>query len=48
VTQMTARARVKDHPWFHLSSLGPWYMKFWKTHSIGGIESRPDPGTVEE
>ena len=48
VTQMTAGARVEDNPWFHMASLGPWYMKCWETHSIGGIESRLDPGTVEE
>jgi len=48
VTQMTASARVEDHPWFHTVSLGPWYMNCWETHSIGGFESRSDPGTVEE
>jgi hypothetical protein len=48
MTQMTASACIEDHPWFHMASLGPWYMKCWETHSIGGFESRLDPGTVEE
>ena len=48
VTQMTAGACVQNDPWFHTVSLGPWYMNCWETHSIYGIGSLADAGTVEE
>lgn len=34
MTQMAAGARVKNNPWFHTATLGPWYMKCRETHSI--------------